>query len=434
MRTRNGAPPLLGRSASDRRPLLAGKAAAECLLVLYLTIPVWEWLLAQFLERTENEALALPCVLAAVYCPVIALFIASRQRLPADFFCLLLFLCLYVSVTFILHPEYEYYYAREQYGLADYVLRPDNGLYIYLFIRLVDDPSRVVRGLRFGGYFILAYSALRLYVATAKGFWMEEGSRGQEYMSSYNMNYGYTLLLFVCCYLFCAFERKRLRDLIAAAAGCFMILCGGSRGPFLDIAVFIVIYWLLRFRRSRRRIAFVSVSALFAGAVSATWRQVLTAAQGAMERYSLRSRTLRMLLDGTVAQNNGRDVFWDASFNMIRENPLGYGAMGARHVLCGIHIVGHPHNFFIELLIEYGVVFGPLLIALMLVSSLRIFLKKEDNGWQGVFLIFFANACQLMTSYTYWHSPALWGALAVGVCYYRAERRARCRKAERATP
>ena len=34
---------------------------------------------------------------------------------------------------------------------------------------------------------------------------------------------------------------------------------------------------------------------------------------------------------------------------MIRENPLGYGAMGARHVLCGIHIVGHPHNVMIEL-------------------------------------------------------------------------------------
>ncbi|MBQ6066718.1 MAG: O-antigen ligase family protein [Clostridia bacterium] len=403
------------------------------MLFLYLTIPFWEWLFSQMLELSGNESLAVPCVLAVVYLPVVALFFAAKQKLPVDFFRLMLFLCLYLVVTFLIHPEYEYYYTREQYGVWDYVLRPNNGLYVYLFIRLADDPRRIIRALRVSGYVIYAFSALRLYVATVKGFWMEEGSRGQEYMSSYNMNYGYTLLLFVCCFLFCGFEQKRLRDMILALAGCVMILCGGSRGPFLDIAVFAGIYWLLRFRRSRRKIVFASVTALASGAAAKLWRPLLTAFQDLLEWFNVNSRTLRMMLDGTVAVNNGRDVFWDASFQMIRENPLGYGAMGARHVLCGIHIVGHPHNFFIEILIEYGVIVGPLLIVLMLASSLRIFLQKEDNGWQGVFLIFFANACQLLTSYTYWHSPALWGALAAGVCWYRAERRSLCGRAERKT-
>ena len=416
-----------------KRARLTDKSTAETMLFFYLTIPFWEWLFSQLLELSGNEALAVPCVLAVVYLPVAALFFAAKQKLPADFFRLLLLLCAYLFVTFLIHPEYEYYYTREQYGVWDYVLRPNNGIYVYLFIRLVDDPRRILRSVRVSGCVVYAYSALRLYVATVKGFWMEEGSRGQEYMSSYNMNYGYTLLLFVCCFLFCAFERKSVPDLIAALAGCFMILCGGSRGPFLDIAVFVVIYWFLRFRRSRRKTAFASGTVLAAGAAAELWQPFLTAFQRLLAHFNINSRTLQMMLDGTVAINNGRDVFWEASFQMIRENPQGYGAMGARHVLCGIHIVGHPHNFFIEILIEYGVIVGPVLIALMLASSLRIFLQKEDNGWQGVFLIFFANACQLLTSYTYWHSPALWGALAVGVCCGRAERRSRCGKAERKT-
>ena len=433
MRAHDGRPSRLKRGAADGRPLLAEKTAAECMLILYLTIPFWEWLFTQLFELTGDEALASPCVLAAVYVPVAALFFASRQRLPADFFILFGGLCLYLILTYCIHPEYAYFYSREQYGVWDYVLRPDNGIYVYLFIRLVDDPRRVLRGVRVSGYIVYAYSALRLYVATVKGFWMEEGSRGQEYMSSYNMNYGYTLLLFVCCFLFCAFERKSLPDLILALAGCFMIMCGGSRGPFLDVAVFAAIYWAIRFRRSGRKIAFASGTALAAGAAAVLWRPLLTVLQALLDRLDIGSRTLRMMLNGTVAINNGRDVFWEASFKMIRDNPLGYGAMGARHVLCGIHIVGHPHNFFIEVLIEYGLVLGPLLIVLMLASSLRIFLMREDNGWQGIFLVFFANACQLLTSYTYWHSPALWGALAVGVCCYRAERRDRCGKAERKT-
>ncbi len=421
MRAHDGRPSRLKRGAADGRPLLAEKTAAECMLILYLTIPFWEWLFTQLFELTGDEALASPCVLAAVYVPVAALFFASRQRLPADFFILFGGLCLYLILTYCIHPEYAYFYSREQYGVWDYVLRPDNGIYVYLFIRLVDDPRRVLRGVRVSGYIVYAYSVLRLWVATAKGFWLEEGRYGQEYPSRYNMNFGYTLLLFVCCYLYCALERKSLRYLLLAGAGLFMILCGGSRGPLLDVAVFLAIDTALRFRRSRHKPRFLmGLSALGAG-IAALRQRAVEILLSLLEHWSLHSRTLEMIRDGTVANNNGRDVFWEASVHMIREHPLGCGAMGARHVLCGIHIVGHPHNFFLELMIEYGAAGGLLIIVLMFAASLRIFLRR-DNGWQGIFLIFFANACQLMTSYTYWHSPAFWCALAAGVCYYRAER------------
>ena len=396
------------------------QTAAEIMLVLFFTLPFWKWLFEQLFELSGNESLALPFTLAVVYAPVAAVFLAARQKIPADFFFLLLYIGLYFAFTYLFHPEYEYYYTREQYGIADYVLRPDNGLYAYLFLRLVKEPRRVLRGLRAGGYVVYAYSALRLYVATRKGFWMEEGSRGQEYMSSYNMNYGYTLLLFVCCFLYCGLEKKNLWYLFLAAAGILMILCGGSRGPMLDVGIFLVLYWLIRLRRSRCRPLYLLGSAVLGGAAAELYRPALNALYGMAGRAGLHSRTLEMMLAGTVAQNNGRDVFWETSFGMIRENPLGYGAMGARHVLCGIHIVGHPHNVMIELLIEYGVVGGTAVILALLTASFRILLGNRTEEWRGVFLIFFANACQLLTSYTYWHSSALWAALAVGVNYSRA--------------
>lgn len=396
--------------------------AAEILLILYFSASAWMWLAEKLLEPLEAQYLATPIVLAVLWLPVTAVFFTAKQRLPADFVLLFLYLILYICVTWGLHRNYTYYFMREEYGLWDYVLLPDNGIYAYFFIRLVNDPRRILRGLRASGYVIYAYSALRLYVATVKGFWMEEGSYGQEYQSSYNMSYGYTLLLFVCCFLYCAFERGSLWNLLLAGAGIFMILCGGSRGPMLEIAIFLVLYTLLRFRRSRHKLLYFNGVAAVCLTGMAFWQRFLEWLHDLLEQWDLHSRTLEMMLDGTVTQNNGRDVFWMTSWNMIRDNPLGYGAMGARHVLCDIHIVGHPHNYVIELLIEYGVVVGPLILFLMLIASLRIFLKRTDDGRQGVFLIFFANACLLLTSYTYWHSPALWCAIGAGVCFFRAEK------------
>ena len=410
------------RFSLTKRIRVTPEDVGEMLFVLYFSVSSWEWLAEKLLEPFGAEAFSTPLVLAVIWLPVIALFPAAKQRLPADFFVLLLYLILYLCITYCFHRDYAYYYTREEYGLWDYVLLPDNGLYAYFFVRLVNDPKRILRGLRTGGYITYVYSALRLWVATTKGFWLEEGRYGQEYMSTYNMNYGYTLLLFVCCFLYCAFEQGSLLNLLLAGAGVFMILCGGSRGPLLDIVIFLGIYTILRFRRSRRKLLFLSgLSALSLSAVK-LWHTALTVLNDKIREWNLHSRTLDMILAGTVAQNNGRDVFWSASWQMIRDNPLGYGAMGARHVLCGIHIVGHPHNFFIELIIEYGVVFGPLFALLLLAASLRVFLRRTDDGRQGVFLIFFANACQLMTSYTYWHSPALWAALAAGMCFFRAEK------------
>ena len=413
------------RIRTTRRFRSTSGTASEILFVLYFTLPVWEWLFTKALEPFGEESLAVPAALCMVWLPAVAVFMTEKRPLPADFFLIVVYLVLYLCATYCVHPDYEYYYFREEYGLADYVFLPDNGIYAYFFIRLVDDPVRILRGLRVSGWIVYLYSALRLWVATAKGFWMEEGSRGQEYRSSYNMNFGYTLLLFVCFFLFSAFERGSISDLLMAGAGCFMILCGGSRGPFLDIAVFMVLYTWLRFRRSRHKLLFLTGLCGVAGAAAALREKAAALLLSLLEALGLYSRTLEMILNGTVAQNNGRNVFWAASAQMIKNNPLGYGAMGARHVLCDIHIVGHPHNVMIELIIEYGVVLGPLILLLMLIASLRIFLRRRDNGWQGIFLIFFANACQLLTSYTYWHSPALWSALAAGVCYFRAERKLR---------
>ena len=85
--------------------------------------------------------------------------------------------------------------------------------------------------------------------------------------------------------------------------------------------------------------------------------------------------------------------------------------------------VAHPHQVFLEMLIDFGVIIGSIIIVWLLVSSVRMFTMKGQDEWKAVFLVFFARACQLLVSVTFWHSIGLWGVLAVGVNMSRASKR-----------
>ena len=100
---------------------------------------------------------------------------------------------------------------------------------------------------------------------------------------------------------------------------------------------------------------------------------------------------------------------------MIRENPLGYGAMGARHGIYEIIQVGHPHNVFLEILIDYGVFVGSGLIIAGLVTIFKLLMSNDIGEWKGLILIFVGLASQLLLSGTYWHRQGIWALLALFV-------------------
>ena len=85
--------------------------------------------------------------------------------------------------------------------------------------------------------------------------------------------------------------------------------------------------------------------------------------------------------------------------------------------------VAHPHQFFLEVLVDFGVIFGSAIILWLVWKTVKLFTMKGQDEWKAVFLVFFARACQLLVSLTFWHSIGLWGALAVGVCMSKAKRK-----------
>lgn len=407
---------------NSKKFVISKDAIALFLFVAFYMMPFLEWIFGKFFE---SRTISLWMVLALIYLPTFFLIVSNKKYFIVDFFLLLTIVILFFGITYIVHDEYEYVYSRKFYGVWDYVLRPDNGLYAYLFIRLVNNPKSLLSGLRISGFIMYFYSALKLYIALNRGYWLEENYMGNAIQLSYNLNFGYDLLLFVCCFLYCALRYKRKIDAIMFVVGFVMILLGGSRGPVLDIAIFGMIYILIAVGESKYKFFYLFLVFVSLLIVMFSYQYILTAIMDVLSYFNVSSRTLSKLLEGSVSEDNGRSILWTAATNMIQMDPWGYGAMGARHILYKIHIVGHPHNFILELLVEYGVLGGAIILLYLLINSIRIFIKQDVGEWKGVFLIFFANSCQLLTSYTYWHSIGLWSALAVGVCIFKNLKKAK---------
>ena len=356
------------------------------------------------------------------------LIVYCKRRIPvSDFWILLACIILFFVLTYLIHPEYAPYYLRSDYGVMNYVLRPDNGIFLYLLLRLIDEPKQILQAIRTSGWLMYILYARQLLEAIARGYWIDTTQTGGEIHLAYNLSFGYRVLIFALVFLYCALEYKKLLDWAGAILGLGMITLGGSRGPFLDIAIFLILYIAIKLSRSRKKGLILLL--ILAGAVILwqLYEPLLRTVAGIMDHLHLNSRFITMMLEGNITEDTGRETIWGAAIEMIRQHPFrGYGAMGSRHVIIQYIYVAHPHNFFLEIFIDFGVIAGTVIILFLLINAVRILMRNDIGEWRFIFLIFFARSCQLLVSLTFWHVFGFWACLAIGMnihCLYPNKRK-----------
>ncbi len=351
-----------------------------------------------------------------IYSCVVFAFMIDRSGFPADFPVLLTLIVLFFAGSYLIHPEYEFWYRRSYYGVYDYILRPDNGLYAYFFVRLINEPRRILKLLKVSGWIMYPYYLYLLLIALQRGYWINTGRHGEAIQMSYDLSFGYDVVFFTLVFLYFALNYKRVTDFAMAVGGMVMILLGGSRGPLICILVFVVLTILIRIQKSENRVIY-SILVIGAGAAVLVLRQALVNLLMAIARLSnSSSRTVKMLLEGEIADDNGRVEIWNAAVQMIKDKPWGYGGLGTRHVIYYIHDVGHCHQLFLEILVDFGVFAGGVIILYLVVRAVTIVFGNTDEYWRGLYLVFLCRAMQLMLSGTFWHVFSFWACLGIDMC------------------
>ena len=400
----------------------------DAAFIIFLCAPFIKRTFAFILATVGLNEYASLCTSILICLPVVIIFAISPKKIKPDSIALVVGLIAFFLITYAIHPEYEFWYRRPYYGVWDYVLRPDNGLYAYFFFRLIDDSKKIFKLLRLCGLIMLVYYAFLLLSALRRGYWESTDHDGNAIQLSYDLTFGYDVSLYALVFLYAGLKDRKLMNWALAIAYIVMIILGGSRGPLLCLAIFVLIMGMQMLSSWRRHpvVAFSIVALILTFIIF--YKEIFTGIASLLEHLGFSSRTLTMLLNGEITDDNGREKIWNAATKMIHDNPFGYGAMGARHVIYYYHDVGHPHQFFLEVLVDFGVLTGGFLILMMLGCSMKIIFKPEAKEWNGLFIIFFCRSFQLILSGTFWHVMPFWACVGIAVCYYNAVKRTKIKR------
>lgn len=199
----------------------------------------------------------------------------------------------------------------------------------------------------------------------------------------YNMPLAYALLL-------PTLTLYKNIGLYSKVAFVFLLLCMlifGSRGP-LAVACLYIIYDLIQ---TSKKNLLILVMLLFLTV------SILPLLADQLDGLGISSRTLNFILSGDFGSAEGRDEIYPMCIKLINENWFaGVGIFGDR-----IHLDEECHNFILEILVNYGVILGTLILVYIGLFFLISYIKLDDvrRNYFAKFVIAFFIPLMVSDSY-----------------------------------
>lgn len=229
-------------------------------------------------------------------------------------------------------------------------------------------------------------------------------SYGQmEYLT---MVFGYALLPSVLFFLYKAIYEHDRKYFILFLFLELQLLIWGARGCSLVVFFFILLKYLTENKKVRKLfLVLCSIIYLCIDYVVDFLLYLISILP--VESYRLRNYK-SMLSEGIWENSSGRNVIYENTFALFERNPwgLGVGFVGFDESQAALE---YPHNLFLQVAIEYGIV-GVCLVTILIISILKKIIKVDEFLYKGLMLVFFAMVFgRLLVSSSYWERPEFWG-------------------------
>lgn len=241
--------------------------------------------------------------------------------------------------------------------------------------------------------YIMAWAGAVLVV-----YYMLSYFAGVFYIDAYNMSFSYGCLL----PMIVLYSQKKWLPTLVSFFMFLTVVAIGSRGSAGIYVAFLIVDFFVS-RRKNQWIVLALAVLLFA---------MLPMFADFLSGVGLRSRTLGMLNAGNISYDSGREQIYTTCLDTIWNHPLfGVGLFGDRVLLEGAYC----HNFFIEVLMDFGVLFGLAIFVVLICLFLRS-LRATKTGNRDLLLVFtFGSLLPHMVSGSYLisNNVALWIGLVV---------------------
>ncbi len=326
------------------------------------------------------------------------------KYLKTDAFVIVSFLVVAFLLTFLLYPQNTRYLFT---SWGDYASNPIYILFLYslpglIFVRQLEDYDCFKRVMKVFSYVTVIMSVIVFFFA--------KGSAASQYMTfSYNM---LTQLFFLLVY---KPKKYKFFHYVTLSLGLFAFVFGGARGAMLSLLITGLVLYFANYKPNVKNVT-ISVTILLAGVILAIFKEeILLFVSNMLESFSIDSRTLRYLAAGELLDDSTRTPLYKTSLANI--GVLGKGIMGDRIILNS-----YPHNILLELLVQYGLIVGTVLIFLVVGCIFASLLRKEKSEFIFIIMLLPCGFLKLMLTGSYLHQePAFY--VLLGFCLNAVLRR-----------
>ena len=258
--------------------------------------------------------------------------------------------------------------------------------------------------------FLLLYSIYQFLKAVSDGYWTVLNAAGESIEQSYNLGFGYTVIF--CATVFLDFyPGKKKTYLLLGCISTVLALVGGSRGCVLCLLILEYSIFLKSFPLFLSIKILITAGAVLAGILfNAFYYDILSWLSG------IDARTIQMFLSGDITSDNGRDAIYALAAGAVKTMPfLGYGAFGDRQFITPYYYWGYCHNIILELIIDFGWLFGIIIFLIICVRSIQVLIRAREEQAFVICILLAANA-KLFLSDTFWGYPQFW--MLIGYLFF----------------
>lgn len=220
---------------------------------------------------------------------------------------------------------------------------------------------------------------------------------GGDYMNAAN-----ALIVGLISVSFLAYRDKKWYDIVGAIAGTVVLFMNGSRGVFLSLVLFWVLILIYNGTRNIKSMIASTVVVLLVVTISGPLLDLLSS----LAQQSGVSTHLTDALgsDEGLFYDDNRTYLFINFWQAILEKPLfGYGIMGDRAISESFAYKPiYPHNIFLELSVDFGLVFGVIVMLVFLIAVLKGLISRNPDFKFGVIVLFCSCFVKLLVSSSLW--------------------------------
>ncbi|MBU8906551.1 O-antigen ligase family protein [Desertibacillus haloalkaliphilus] len=233
-------------------------------------------------------------------------------------------------------------------------------------------------------------------------------------IGEYSMALSYYMLLPIVIYLDDFLEEFSFSALFFVVSSLLVILALGSRGAILCVVVFFV----LKLIRSKSKLNFSRLlyKWITFGGILLLYlflSYILEFAYNFLLNLGIKSRSIQLFLREDI-HLSGRDNIYQNVIREIMDNPLLGIGIGGDRLVSGR---GYVHNIFLEILANYGIVLGGILLVVLLLLILKSLFVKDSHKYSMIIIWLSLGLIPLMVSSSYLININFWIFLGLVLNY-----------------